>query len=246
MKAGKAPESDLFTDVYAEFKKDLPEKEAVEKTWVTMALLATGGPNYRWRSDDMLYIGDDNPTMVKIFKIIAQSLPLLSHWGRGSGSYYGLPKGVNVDCDNGKHYHFWMSAYLAWKAVQLGHTKTGSSVAAFTIFKGYTYISRSGAREPHRGFSLDSFHGYNNTQRIDIAYSAAGVRFAINFMDNKKDKKIDLDKAVVEMFKNSEDSENMTEAKAQSYMVDSPQLAFLAWMNRFSPDTPYNVLVKGN
>ncbi len=214
----------------------------MEHTWNVIEVLSSGGANYNWRAYEL--IGTNNATVTKALTVIAQGTPLFSFWSRGSGNFYGLPKSVSVTCDNGKPYHFWMSAYLTWRLVKMGHTKVGSAAAAYSIFKGYSFLSKSGYRDPITNFTLDSFHGYNNVQRMDMSYSAAGIRFALNILNNTKDDKIDLDNAIIEIFKKSKNNDSMDPDDVRKLLSTSKQQAYLKWMYRFSPDTPYKLLVK--
>ncbi len=240
----EAPEGDIFDDLFTEFKDSgLNEKTSYEHTWNVMAVLATGGANYIVRAKDFAVI-DINPITVFSIAKIAQGIPYLSFLTKNKGHFYGLPKSVNVSCDNGKHYHFWMSSYLAWKANQLGHTPKGSAAAAYSIFKGYQFMSKGAYRDPYRNLSIKSFEGINNIQRSDMAYSAAGIKFALNIVNNKKDEAINLDQAVLEIFKNSEDVSPLGYYESNSLYQDSFQKAYLLWFKIFAPDSPYKLLIK--
>jgi hypothetical protein len=240
------PPEDFFSSLLNEFKKSgLSNQQAIEHSWNVVAVISSAGANYVDRAID--FEVDLNKTAFVTMRILSKIRPLFNFWGRGTGSYYSLPKSVKINCDNGKPYHFWMSAYLTWKSHQMGYSKIGSAAATYSIFKFYTYLSKSGFRQPHNAFSLDSFHGYNNIQRIDMVYSAAGIKFALNFIDNKVDQPIDIDKAVIEIFKVSQDSAPVEEFEAQKMLMGlRKKPSYFKWVNWLGSDSPFESFDLGN
>lgn len=109
----------LFDDLKEAFIESNVARENVDDlVWDILGLLATSGPNINQRikscqNSSAVLAGRLESQFHFALKYIAGALPLLDfRYVKNSKNLYSAPSNVRVTCDNGKFYHFWMSAVV--------------------------------------------------------------------------------------------------------------------------------------
>jgi hypothetical protein len=193
--------ANLYDDIFSSFKESgLSEKEAEDKTWNLIAILSTGGGNTGIRASHIK--ADPKFDVLKVaLSAIARAAPALDLRTVKSGHPYSLPAQVHSSCDLGKPYHFWMTAFLARRAVKDGSSPKAAAAAAFVAQKGYEMKSTTAGRNPSRAFFRSSYGHWNNMMRIDTGFSSAAAVYGANAGKNDYSP-IDVDKGIQEIVEN--------------------------------------------
>jgi hypothetical protein len=235
---GLAPQGDLFGDVLGSFlESGIAHENAVEFTWNIMGVLATHGPNLgRFLESYRDHSTNRAPSLAtKVgLAMIAGALPILNFRSRESGRPYSYPNNVKTHADNGKSYYFWMSAYLAHRIARESGNPYLAGAAAFTLSKGYSFISRTFGRSPERTLEVDSFDGANNVIRADLTYAAAGARYG-TLAATEDPEPLDIDEGLHVAFVKAAGSTALT-PKAAASAYRNKIWAYLRWNRRFAPD----------
>lgn len=131
--------------------------------WTVLAVLSARGANF-YRLFE--YASKKDFRTLAALGVIASAALYFDSLNK---DMFSFPRGVEVDCDSGKSYHFWMSAYLS--------RRFGSKWAAYLSEVGYQMKSKTEFRDPNRAFT-DRWNSVGNEKiRLDLAYSAAGAYY---------------------------------------------------------------------
>jgi hypothetical protein len=173
IKSKKTPTSRFFDDLKDAFLKETHDPGKAEKyAWKTQGILASGGAN-AYRRTQM--IGRPIPELDDLLFVLSNGSLVLDRYAAEKGFLYTSPKEVNNVCDNGKNYHFWMTAYLARSACQDHNDSLGAAAAAYSVEKAYQFGSQTSGRDPRRPFVEDTFSNTNNNIRLDLSLASAGA-----------------------------------------------------------------------
>jgi len=170
--------SHLYDDLYQSFKEaGATDKEAQKKTWDTLGILSTAGPDLGDRMSLLRESAYSDKSMVSLIAITSAT-PLLDYKSRQqNGETYSYPKGMKFACDNAKPYHFWMTAYFASRLINAGMDPEAAAMAAYTAEKGYQMMAKHGLRSNSTVEDFPPFHDSNNNIRKDLAQAASGAFF---------------------------------------------------------------------
>lgn len=117
-------------------------------TWTTLAVIAIGGANTGIKVFDMIR-GPENAIVTKVaLTTIAAAAPYLDYLGRARGHIYSFPKNIKTSCDYGKPYHFWMTAFLAYRLTKENGNVPAAAAAAYISQIGYQMKSTTAGRDP--------------------------------------------------------------------------------------------------
>lgn len=178
----------LFDDIYESYiSSGYSKKEAEKWTWDLIYLAVHHGANgYQYKA----YFAQPYNvwTLASALVISSISSYLDSINMKANGKMYSLPKTVKSSCDNGKSYHFWVSAYSARNSLKKGYSESASQWAPFLMDLGYQMFSKSYGRNPDTYIQAGKYGYMNNKNRLDLSFSSAGVQFAI---DQKKQISVD-------------------------------------------------------
>jgi hypothetical protein len=182
LKAGAIPATTLFQDLVGEFSLATGDpREAEDRAWNTMALIASGGGNVNNRPLAIHLWGSPNKEDLKrseladLFWVLSNGAMALDQVTVQRGFLYSFPGAVNNLCDYGKNYHFWMTAYFAHYLRSDGAKPGVAAAAAYTLEKGYQFIKLGAGRDPTKPFNQPLFSNYNNNIRLDLSLAAAGA-----------------------------------------------------------------------
>jgi len=131
--------------------------------WSVLSVLAARGANFYKLFD---YSSRKNFQTVAAMGIIASASLYFDSLGT---ELFSFPRGIDVSCDSGKSYHFWMPAYLS--------RRFGSKWAAYLSDVGYQMKSETEFRDPNRAFDESWDSPSNEKIRLDLSYSSAGARY---------------------------------------------------------------------
>jgi hypothetical protein len=240
VKNGDRPVGDLFSDIKSSFvSSGISPSDAENMTWTVVGVISSSGPNYAQRADE--FGGKDtNPQAKVALALIAQSIPLLNLRSRGGDRLYSYPPGIKTTCDNGKPYHFWMSAYLARRISIETKDPQAAATAVFAVEEGYQFVSRTKGRNPERAFTVETFDGFNNIMRMDMTYAAAGAKFGSAAATNSP-VSLNIDSGIQKIVQQSEITPSISMGEARSLIASHPFQAFNAWSERFAPDSVFNL-----
>ena len=196
--------------------------------WNVLAVLSARGANFY----KLLEYSSKNDfrTLVALGVISSASL----YFDSLNHDLFSFPRGVKVDCDSGKSYHFWMTAYLA--------RRFGSKWAAYLTDVGYQMKSKTEFRNPNRAFT-DRWNSVANQKiRLDLAYSAAGAKygeFERNqfFGSNEAESfRFDIDEVTDVLEENSEKLPSISNDQANDLWNNYELGAFIRWNKIFRPE----------
>jgi len=120
----------------------------------------------------------DDKTMVSLVAITNSVSVLDAKYQKNGNESYSLPKGMSFACDNGKPYHFWMTAYLSWNlSHEQGHSPEAAAAASYTAAKLYQMFTDNGFRNPSEVFASPPFSNAVNSKRLDMVFDAAGALY---------------------------------------------------------------------
>lgn len=189
--------SNLFDDLKNSFiESGLPTSEAETKTWDALGALAATGPNFakRWSRHSSPLFGqkmnlkniDDNPNAF-LLQIIAEAIPKLDSQKAADhqGQVYSLPADVSFECDIGKTYHFWMTAYLSRQLTSQGSSPEAASSAAYIANLGYQLRREAFAGKALKVNEMERFGATENGIRMDLVLAAAGAKFGVASAKNQ-------------------------------------------------------------
>jgi hypothetical protein len=242
------PKGNLFDDLKSIFKSyGETEEQAIDKSFKLIALYASNGPTtpqyisaYLSEQQVKLYVG---------LAAFSTGITVLNQRTYKTGHPYVLPANYQSTCDNGKPYHFWMSAFLARYSGQVvGNAKIGSA-AAFISQIGYQMVSKTSGRDPLRAFATPSDSTANQKIRLDITSASLGAHFGASFVGSpslSKDIKLSQDEALKKMLTESQSLEVLTADELTNAWTSGGGLfGYQRWQKIFAPEAVYNYVFKG-
>jgi hypothetical protein len=179
----------VLDDLIQYFEKYTQSHEqAVSMAWNMMGLYGSRGAAMNFITDH-LSIPYGLKRVLIYFGYVISVMDALSE----KGNLYTLPSSIETDCVIGKPYHFWMSAYLAYRLKQSeGWSKKRSMNVPFNLGKFYEYYSptngRTGVRTMGRHFLVHYKEGgpesmKNMSFRLGLALKGAGSFFGAHYPD---------------------------------------------------------------
>lgn len=236
------PAGHLFDDLKNIFLS-LGEKEeqAIDKTFKLIAVYATNGP-----TTPQFISGYMSKTQVKLYMGLAAfstGITVLNQRTFKTGQPYVFPANYQSTCDNGKPYHFWMSAFLARYAGSVVKDAKIGATAAFVSQIGYQMMSKTTGRDPLRAFATPSNSVANQKIRLDITAATLGAQFGASFVSKKPIKIVNLsqDQALKTMLISSQNLEVLTgDELANAWTTGGGLLGFQRWQKIFAPEAVYN------
>lgn len=240
---GQTAVGDWYSDVYESFLSlGLKPEEAEEKSYNLIGIISSRGPNIfkLWP-----FFTSKNAQFYNSMVAISTGIGVLNSVSSKDGHLYSYPPNVKGYCDNGKPYHFWMSAFLARKMTQ----KTGNRKAAIsaTYLTQLAYQMKSGSygRDPARSFTVDTFSSANNKIRLDLAYASAGAVYGASVAEKKNLKKnINVDEGMKKLLENADAKEILSQKEAENMWQGFGVKAYLRWRDIFSPDSSLDLYKK--
>ncbi|MGZ3712227.1 MAG: hypothetical protein ACXVBE_10740 [Bdellovibrionota bacterium] len=239
-KSGKAAGANLFDDIRDSFlAAGAKEDAAIEMTWKTMGLLATGGPNTGARAFAVSADNDVMPKKVAI-ALLAVLPPVLDSESFSTGHPYSYPKSISSTCDSGKPYHFWLPAYLGWELARTGTGARAAAAAAFLGMKGYQMMSDTETRDPTKPMKEDFLGPYSNSIRMDLAIASAGAIFGASAGKGATGSKLDIDEGVRRIVRDSEPVEKLGDIEADA-LLTSPIKFGYRWSKLMAPNSAFSI-----
>ncbi len=179
--------ADIYSELTAELMKDgFKEKEARKKAVLILGAIATGGPNFVKRI---------NSSSVAEFPKSCQSKPgcnlngiYMQAIAEGmvhgdtfkmqlkEPSLYSLPPGTDFSCDIGKSYHFWLSAALTDRLMDLGHSADTARAVVYASEVGYQ-LGGANSERGNSALAKPRYGSIENGIRMDLNLAAAGTYF---------------------------------------------------------------------
>jgi hypothetical protein len=237
----------LDEDLQASFRNaGVAPAKAQELTMNVLGVIATAGPNIIWRMALLNLPGESQISKVAI-SAIAIAAPILDLRTLKSAHSYSFPRQLQSFCDPGKSYHFWMSAYLAWRLGKETGNQEAARAAAFIVAKGYQMRATTGSggskdpkafgRNPLRAFTEQPLSEINNRIRIDLSFAAAGSSYGAALGTGKNPSAMNVDRAMHAVFSASQDLPVLTPEEAQAQWDGTGVSGYHRWQQVFAPDT---------
>lgn len=192
---------DIFSDIYTSFiEEGFKIHEAKKWTWDLIFLSFVHGQNGYTLAQT--YTNKNNFWTFRSAQLISSTAVYLDSLNiQHNLKMYSLPEHIEVSCDNGKPYHFWVPAYLARQSRSLGFSKEVSKSSSFLLELGYQLFSKSQGRWPPDYLAQGVLGASNLKNRLDLSYAAAGVEFGIEGKKVKFSIDKSFDKSLNKSFK---------------------------------------------
>lgn len=208
----------IFSDLTKELQNDGFDSKAAKKMATKiLGAIATGGPNFYLRVDkkDIEEFPDAckkgkgcNPNAVFMAAIgeglaLADTVMMQNNYS----SVYSLPQGAAFPCDSGKTYHFWLSAALADRLVDMGHSSESARAAVLMAQVGYQLVPRGEeATREKKMLTIPRFGAVENGVRMDLNLAAAGASFGKSLSSRTGAEPIKLKEGFIQTIKDSNTS----------------------------------------
>ncbi|MFZ3228581.1 MAG: hypothetical protein WA160_00125 [Pseudobdellovibrio sp.] len=232
-------DANIFDDLKSSFElSGMKKVEAQDAAFDILGLISTGGSNMNHR---VRKVGGGNQKSVAL-AFIANSLAYLDgKKTKFNKTLYSYPTSVKTTCDNAKPYHFWMSAYLSRELKKEGLAEDTAVNSVYIAHQGYHLKREAGypkgaSNHPKRNTILtrEPFDPAQQIVRTDLAYAAAGAAFGADLMLESSSKKINVDKAIISLIKDSEVVPAKTKDQADGLSLPE---SYYHWSNIFSPNS---------
>lgn len=170
----------ITTDAVAAFvESGAKSDQAEDYTWKTLALYGNGGHNTGLRA--LLYDLSEQDMITSVsLSIIGVATTLIDFEQRLNGkSHYALPKETVGSCLSPKPYHFWMNAFISRFLIQSGFSPSISSMASFTVSKGYhlnRQMNNTGSGV-EKVFTKPANHPTSRVIKMDLTLNASGALY---------------------------------------------------------------------
>lgn len=233
---GGIPVGNLYDDIYQSFLSlGLNSEQAEEKSFNLLGVFSTHGANthlFLWR-----FITKETAPLLYSLSLMGTGMSVLNSASQSSGHLYSYPKEVKGECDNGKPYHFWMSAFLARRIAK----KTGDVEAAisstYLAQLGYQMRSETYGRDPSRPFTVDTYDSGNNKIRLDLAWAGAGAVYGAAKAEKEIKKDLNVDEGLRQLLEDAGNKKSLSKAEAEKKWQGSGVKGYFRWRNIFSPDS---------
>jgi hypothetical protein len=235
-------QSNFFDDLKdAYIKAGSSPKQAEDRAWDVIGLVSTAGPNLDSRLDDL---GVADVPLRSALNALAAGPQVLDARGSPNGHLYSYPRNAPTSCNQGKPYHFWMSAYLARFLSQELDDTEGAAAAVYLAEEGYQMFAKTGNRDPIRAFAVSSLDPANNLIRMDLAYSALGSRFGATSVRAAFTGVMSYDTVLRASVSNSKVGPGLpreeVERRLFSNSLVDKLMSYLKWKEIFAADQVYN------
>lgn len=226
----------LFKDMQNAFLHEgFSQDKAYEYTWNTIGLLSTAGPNIVTRLSSLLntYYTDTADSLA----LIALALPVMdANSLQEHNQIYSYPPNIKSQCNQGKPYHFWMSAYLARELRKSGISEASAAAAVFIIQKAYQMLSNTQGRDSAAAFMDGSLSPSSIVKRIDMNYSAAASKFGSESVDSLSSESFDVDAGIKSSIQSAEKTESMSRIEAEDMLANDLGTTYIKWSEIFQPN----------
>ncbi len=227
--------ANLFDDILESFiESGVESTQAYEKTWNLLGFYSARGANIGESVKNVAGIAGRD--FANSLQIMATAITLIDSKIATTKPSYTLPSNVSTAIDNGKPYHFWMTAYLARKQTRLTGSKKAAKVAAYLSNLGYQMKSTSPGRDPNRAFMIDPLAPANNKIRFDLLYAGAGAKFGSESINQLYNGLINMDQILIKMIKKSKLLKPISKDKAKAKWSGTGIDGYLRWKSIFKPD----------
>lgn len=98
-----------------------------------------------------------------------------------------IPNNVKMNCQYGKNYYFWQTAYWTWKharGLKLPVYQNGVIAAVWSLLKGYQKFSDGPFRVPFANLETSWDSVANNQIRRDLSLGMSGMLFVKDLINN--------------------------------------------------------------
>ncbi len=229
------PGGKLFDDLYSSFTElGLSESEAYNRTWDLIALYATRGASI---GESLIDLSAELKPLAISMSTIGVGMNLLDAQLFEIGKNYSYPSSLNVSFDNGKPYHFWMTAYFARRlALEVGNVKS-AALSAYLADLGYQMRSTSAGRDPNRFATISTFDPANNKIRLDLVYASAGARFGAHSATTLATTPFNLDEGLRTILEKATPYEPITSIQEIGKIWEGIGVrGYARWKATFAPD----------
>jgi hypothetical protein len=234
---GGQPSGDLLTDAIASTRASGFGSQSEDAAFEILAFYSSNGPNsagytHTWTSKE-------NAGFYYGLTVLGTGITVLNSRSMSSGHPYSYPPSVASTCDNGKPYHFWMTAYLARLLTHdMAHPRSVRT-AVYITSVGYQMMSTSSGRDPSLPYKLKSDAPQNQKIRMDLAYAAAGAEFGAlagsRTLKATESTTISVDQSLRNLLKNAAPLSALTEEEVQDLWSGTGISAYRRWMKIFNP-----------
>jgi hypothetical protein len=170
------PFRSLYSDLMNGFRAaGSSAEEAQRQTFAVLAVYGARGASLQVMGS--LFHSESAPVVAAMYVIFAHLGMVDARRYAQHMTPYSLPTGVQFNCNYGRPYHFWMSAYLAWKLGQDGFDKVSSSLAVHLAGVGYEFSMNAWGKAQYRIYLDEFFNPYNVNVQLNIAQNDAGASF---------------------------------------------------------------------
>ncbi len=233
----------FFDDLRSAFRQSgMAAQEAETMTWKMIGLFGTGGANTGLRAFFSPTPSSTVPKKVAI-AIIGDLVGYLDSLTIASGSPYSLPREVHSTCDTGKPYHFWLTAYLAWKRVRNGASPRPAAAAAFIANKGYQMLSNTAGRKPERPLTEHFLAAYANSIRMDLAMAGAGAVYGASVGAGSPPGRLDVNEGVKQIVFDSQEVPKVKPETSKAFTQDLMKFG-LRWTKLMAPNSAFRIYEK--
>lgn len=234
----------ILTDLKTIFgQKGLTDQESDDLAWKVLGIFGSAGSNINKRAD-AFGLGGTNLSIHRALSSIGSAIPVLDAMAKKAGRRYALPAGINASCDQGKPYHFWMSAYLSRQLTREGISPDGAAAAVFTALKGYQMLSTTEGRDPARVYRVNEYDPYVNTMRMDFAYGAAGSFYGARAAQGRIYEN-DIDQVIRSTFRSASESPRANEELARRYVESPSYRSYQIFNSIVMPDMTFRLSRRG-
>ncbi len=233
---GQSIQSDLFTDLFQNFLKITNNHEqATNYTWNLLAFYSTRGASFDITAYELF--NAENSSLGVAMYLISAGMSLLDH-ATVSNYNYSYPRTVRSNCEYGKPYHFWMTAYLSHKFKSHGYNGRATMLASYFLSMFYEFGSVTWGRNenPNRAFISPLYAPSNNSVRLNLAINGLGSKFgsssdhSTQLFSIERDFSILLDSARPLSFDQKQDLDEK---------LKNPLTRYLYWNQIFAPEVNF-------
>lgn len=201
---------DVFKTIFNSYiEAGINTIQAMKNTWIINGVIATGGPNICWRLTSYLSL-KNYPMWVAMCELSAAMNTIDSKYLNRPFNYlFTIPSPLSTTCENGKPYHFWMTAFLS-NYLKEKYPSVNNNVhvrAAYISNLAYQLFTKT-RRDTDTIFMSHSNSNSFHKRRIDIIYAALGAIYGVSYKNlnirgtSIIQNKFDIDKEIESVLKN--------------------------------------------
>lgn len=241
IRSSETPKGDLYSDILDSFLElNIEKSRAEEMTWNFIAATQFNGPN------SMIFLrplaNKNNMALLFSIGVIGTGQYVLDSRRSGLGQLYSYPPSVSTDCDFGKSYNFWVSAFIARKVTQKLKNERAATNAVWLLHLGYQMLATTGHRDRFQPYTEDTFSVTNNGIRMDMAAASAGAMYG-SLAANGNKRNLNIHTALAALMKSADLAHSpMSRDAAEAQWTGTGIRGYQKFMNLFSPDAALDVL----